>query len=66
MSEVYPEHVPHDNPLLEDEQFASAFANDLIRSKIVPDSVLCQRWLAELFVNENELEAILEAYEEKM
>ena len=63
MSEVYPEHVPHDNAYIEDEHFAEVFAQDLIRSEIVPDGVLCERLLKNNFVNEYELELILEAYE---
>lgn len=57
------EHYPHDDKEAEDEHFAQVFAQDLIRSEIVPDGVLCERWLKNDFVNEYELELILEAYE---
>lgn len=62
MSEVYPNY--HDNPLLEDEHFAQVYAQALITSGIVPNMALCERWLAGDYVNEYELELILEAYED--
>ena len=57
------EWLPHENKEYEDEHFAQVFAQDLIRSEIVPDRVLCERLLKNNFVNEYELELILEAYE---
>lgn len=57
------EHLSHDNQDMEDEHFAEVFAYDFMRSGIRPTADLCQRWLKEGFVNESELEAILEAYE---
>lgn len=67
MSEVYPnyhDHIMHDNPLMEDEHFALVFAQAFINTNTVPTKELCDRWLAEGFVNEYELELILETYEE--
>ena len=64
MGEVYPHHIMHDNPLMEDEHFALVFAQAFINTNTVPTQELCDRWLAEGFVNENELEMILEAYED--
>ena len=58
------EHLSHDNIDMENQHFAEVFAAALIRSGIVPDKVMCERWLAEGYVNEEELELILEAYEE--
>lgn len=58
------EHLSHDNQILEDEMFARSFANALFKSGIKPDAELCERWLAEGYVNEEELEMILEAYED--
>ena len=58
------EHLSHDNIQMENEHFAEVFAAALIRSGIVPDKEMCERWLAEGYVNEEELELILEAYEE--
>ena len=58
------EHLSHDNIDMENQHFAEAFAAALIRSGIVPDKQMCERWLAEGYVNEEELELILEAYEE--
>ena len=49
---------------MENQHFAEVFAAALIRSGIVPDKEMCERWLAEGYVNEEELELILEAYEE--
>ena len=60
------EHLSHDNPILENEHFAEVFASALIRGGIVPDKEMCERWLTEGFVNEEELELILETYEEIM
>lgn len=60
------EHLSHDNPEMENEHFAEVFASALIRSGIVPDKEMCERWLTEGFVNEEELELILETYEEVM
>jgi len=57
------EHIPHDNPYLEDEHFAEVFALAFIREGTCPTPELCQRWLKEGFVNEQELEDMLEAYE---
>jgi len=51
---------------MEDEHFAEVLAAALIRSSTVPTGDLCERWLREGYVNENELEAVLEAYEEFM
>lgn len=58
------EHLSHDNTEMENQHFAEVFASALIRSGIVPDKEMCERWLAEGYVNEEELELILEAYEE--
>ena len=58
------EHLSHDNIQMENQHFAEVFAAALIRSGIVPDKELCERWLNEGYVNEEELELILEAYEE--
>jgi hypothetical protein len=57
------EHLSHDNQMMEDEHFAEVMASSLIRIGIVPNQELCERWLAEGYVNEKELELILEAYE---
>ena len=57
------EHLSHDNIDMENQHFAEVFAAALIRSGIVPDKQMCERWLAEGYVNEEELELILEAYE---
>lgn len=57
------EHIPHDNKQLEDEHFALVFAQAFKNTNTEPTPELCQRWLAEGFVNEYELELILEAYE---
>ncbi len=62
MSEVYPEY--HDNQFLEDEHFAQVFARAFINTGTEPTPELCERWLREGFVNEYELELILEAYED--
>ena len=59
MSEVYPHHIMHDNPLMEDEHFALVFAQAFINTNTVPTQELCERWLAEGYVNEEELEMIL-------
>ena len=58
------EHLSHDNIQMENQHFAEVFAAALIRSGIVPNREMCERWLAEGYVNEEELELILEAYEE--
>lgn len=58
------EYLGHDNIEMENQHFAEVFASALIRSGIVPDKEMCERWLAEGYVNEEELELILEAYEE--
>ena len=58
------EHLSHDNIDMENQHFAEVFAAALIRSGIVPNREMCERWLAEGYVNEEELELILEAYEE--
>lgn len=60
------ERLSHDNVEMENEHFAEVFASALIRSGIVPDKQMCDRWLNEGFVNEEELEMILETYEEVM
>ena len=60
------EHLSHDNIDVENQHFAEVFASALIRSGIVPDKEMCERWLAEGYVNEEELEFILETYEEVM
>lgn len=58
------ERLSHDNIQMENEHFAEVIASSLIRIGTVPNQELCERWLAEGFVNEWELEQILEAYEE--
>ena len=58
------EHLSHDNVEMEDRHFAEVIASSLIRIGVVPNMELCERWLAEGFVNEEELEMILETYEE--
>ena len=60
------EHLSHDNIQMENQHFAEVFAAALIRSGIVPDKEMCERWLREDYVNEEELELILETYEEVM
>ena len=60
------EHLSHDNIQMENQHFAEVFAAALIRSGIVPDREMCERWLNEDYVNEEDLEMILEAYEEVM
>lgn len=60
------EHLSHDNIQIENQHFAEVIASALIRSGIVPDKEMCERWLAEGYVNEEELELILETYEEVM
>lgn len=57
------EWMPHENKELEDEHFAQVFAQAFINTGTEPTPELCKRWLAEGFVNEWELEMILEAYE---
>ena len=51
---------------MENQHFAEVMASSLIRLGIAPDMALCERWLAEGYVNEEELEMILETYEEIM
>ena len=58
------EHLSHDNIDMENQHFAEVFAAALIRSGIIPDKEMYERWLSEDYVNEEELELILEAYEE--
>jgi hypothetical protein len=59
------EHLSHDNQMMEDEHFAEVMASSsLIRIGVVPNQELCERWLNEGYVNEEELEMILETYEE--
>lgn len=58
------EHLSHDNVEMEDRHFAEVIASSLIRIGVVPNMELCERWLTEGFVNEEELEMILETYEE--
>lgn len=65
MSEFYPEYIPHDNAYIEDEHFANIFVQAFIKTDTEPTAELCQRWLREGFVNEYELELILEAYEDR-
>lgn len=60
------EHLSNDNQFLEDRHFAEVMASSLIRIGVVPNQELCERWLAEGFVNEEELELILEVYEQAM
>lgn len=51
---------------MEDEHFAEVFAQAFINTGTEPTPELCERWLAEGFVNEWELELILEAYERRL
>lgn len=60
------EHLSHDNIQMENQHFAEVFASALIRSGIVPDREMCERWLRENYVSETELELILDTYEEIM
>jgi len=60
------EHLSHDNPEMEDEHFVEVLVSALIRTGEVPTAELCERWLREGFVDERELEMILESYEEIM
>ena len=60
------EHLSHDNIEMENQHFAEVIASSLIRIGVVPNMELCERWLTEGFVNEEELELILEAYERFM
>ena len=60
------EHLSHDNIQMENQHFAEVFAAALIRSGIIPDKEMCERWLSEDYVDEEDLEMILEAYEEVM
>ena len=60
------EHLSHDNIEMENRHFAEVMASSLIRLGIAPDMALCERWLAEGYVNGEELEMILETYEEIM
>ncbi len=60
------EHLSHDNTEMENQHFAEVITSALIRSGIVPDKQMCERWLREDYVNEEELELILETYEEVM
>lgn len=60
------ERLIHDNVEMEDRHFAEVMASSLIRIGVVPNQELCERWLAEGYVNEEELELILEAYERFM
>ncbi len=57
------EWMTHDNVEEEDRRFAHILADALWRKQTVPDRELCERWLREGFVDENELEMVLEAYE---
>ena len=59
------ELIPHENKTYEDEHFAEVFAQAFINTSTEPTIELCERWIAEGFVNEWELEMILEAYERK-
>ncbi len=58
------ERLSHENIEMENQHFAEVMASSLIRLGIAPDMALCERWLAEGYVNGEELEMILEAYEE--
>lgn len=58
------EWLPHENKEYEDEHFAQVFAQAFINTGTEPTPELCDRWLREGFVNEWELEIILEAYED--
>ena len=60
------ERFSHDNTEMENQHFAEVMASSLIRIGIVPNQELCERWLAEDYVNKEELELILEAYERFM
>ena len=60
------ERLSHENIGMENQHCAEVMASSLIRLGIAPDMALCQRWLAEGYVNEEELEMILETYEEIM
>ena len=60
------ETLGHDNPDLETEHFVDVIVCALINSQTVPNATLCERWLADGYVNENELESVLEAYERCM
>lgn len=60
------EHLTHDNPDLETEHFVDVIVCALINSQTVPSRDLCERWLADGYVDENELESVLEAYERCM
>ena len=60
------EHLINDNIDMENQHFAEVFAAALIRSGIIPDKEMCERWLSEDYVDEEDLEMILEAYEEVM
>lgn len=57
------EWLTHDNIEEEDRRFAQILADALWRTQTVPDRELCEKWLREGFVDENELEMVLEAYE---
>lgn len=60
------EWLTHDNVEEEDRRFVKTLVDALWRSQTIPNADLCQRWLREGFVDENELEMILEAYEERL
>ena len=45
------EHLSHDNIEMENQHFAEVMASSLIRLGIAPDIALCERWLAEGYVN---------------
>jgi hypothetical protein len=60
------EYLSHDNTEMENQHFAEVFASALIRSGIVPDREMCERWLRKDYVSETELELILDTYEEIM
>ena len=66
LREVMTERLSHENIEMENQHFAEVMASSLIRLGIAPDMALCQRWLAEGYVNEEELEMILETYDEIM
>lgn len=60
------EYLSHDNTEMENQHFAEVIASALIRSGIVPDREMCERWLRKDYVSETELELILDTYEEIM
>ena len=49
------ERLTHNNPEIENRQFAEVFAFALLQSGITPNYEMCERWLREGFVNEVDL-----------